>query len=134
MFSVFVVSAFVVGLPWGAAGVAAAYAISTSIALPFRWWYLARVSPIRWRDNAALQLPYLAAGAATAFVLWKWPVAVALPELGRVALALGVSYVFAVIATLFTESGRLGLAELSAMLKSSLAHFRAGRALKAPRM
>lgn len=60
------IAAFAVGLPWGALGVAAAYAISdTVLRLPVLWWWVGRKGPVRVRHLAGLALPY-AAGLAVA--------------------------------------------------------------------
>ncbi|MDB5456969.1 MAG: polysaccharide biosynthesis protein [Caulobacter sp.] len=64
------VAAFVAGLPWGAVGVAAAYALSdVFIRLPALWWYVGREGPVRTKQIWAIATPFLAAGAASAAVL-----------------------------------------------------------------
>ncbi|MBX9747127.1 MAG: lipopolysaccharide biosynthesis protein [Hyphomonadaceae bacterium] len=61
------VTAFVVGLRWGAVGVAAAFALSDLfVRMPALWWWATRRGPIRLSDLYLTAAPF-AAGAATAF-------------------------------------------------------------------
>ncbi|MDX2274474.1 MAG: lipopolysaccharide biosynthesis protein [Hyphomonadaceae bacterium] len=62
------VTAFVVGLRWGAVGVAAAFALSDLfVRMPALWWWATRRGPIRLADLYLSATPF-AAGAAIAFV------------------------------------------------------------------
>lgn len=59
---------FVVGLQWGAVGVAAAFGISDLlIRAPALWWWVTRRGPIRMTDLYLSAAPF-AAGAAVAFI------------------------------------------------------------------
>lgn len=61
---------FAAGLPWGAAGVAAAYAISGwLVRLPVLYWVVHRIGPVRMRDLLLLQLPLTVAAALLAGVV-----------------------------------------------------------------
>lgn len=63
------VTAFVVGLRWGAVGVAAAFALSDLfVRMPALWWWATRRGPIRLSDLCLSAAPF-AAGSATAFVV-----------------------------------------------------------------
>lgn len=63
------VTAFIVGLRWGAVGVAAAFALSDLfVRMPALWWWATRRGPIRMRDLYLSAAPF-AAGSATAFVV-----------------------------------------------------------------
>jgi len=53
--------AFVIGLPWGAVGVAAAYAISEFLRTPVMLWYATRTGPVSFADTGRAILPFLAA-------------------------------------------------------------------------
>lgn len=53
--------AFVIGLPWGAQGVAIAYAISELIRTPVLLWYATRAGPVSFSDTARAILPFVAA-------------------------------------------------------------------------
>jgi PST family polysaccharide transporter len=64
------VASFIVGLPWGAVGVAIAYAVSDYVVrLPATWWSTGRRGPIRTRDLVVTALPHAVATVATAVVL-----------------------------------------------------------------
>ncbi|MCW3797128.1 lipopolysaccharide biosynthesis protein [Sphingomonas sp. BN140010] len=52
--------AFVIGLPWGAVGVAMAYAVSELIRTPVMLWYATRVGPVRFGDMGRALVPFLA--------------------------------------------------------------------------
>jgi O-antigen/teichoic acid export membrane protein len=61
-----VMASFIVGLHWGAVGVAAAYAITEYILrLPVLYAVVGRAGPITARDMAEMQFPLLAAAALT---------------------------------------------------------------------
>lgn len=62
-------AAFVIGLRWGAIGVAAAFALSDLLLrMPVLWWWVTRRGPIRMLDLYASAAPF-AAGAAAAFLV-----------------------------------------------------------------
>ncbi|MBS0384446.1 MAG: lipopolysaccharide biosynthesis protein [Proteobacteria bacterium] len=64
------VLSFVAGLPWGAVGVAAAYALSdVLLRLPFLWWCVTRKGPISLMDLCREAAPFAAAGLACFGVL-----------------------------------------------------------------
>ena len=65
------VLSFIAGLPWGAVGVAAAYALSdVLLRLPFLWWWVTRTGPISFIDLCLEAAPFVASGAACLTVLW----------------------------------------------------------------
>ncbi|MCW3797591.1 lipopolysaccharide biosynthesis protein [Sphingomonas sp. BN140010] len=53
--------AFVIGLPWGATGVAMAYAFSELIRTPVMLWYASRSGPVSFADTGRAILPFVAA-------------------------------------------------------------------------
>src|ERR1019366_1222562 len=63
------VASFVIGLPYGAIGVATAYATSEYLRTPFFWWLLTRRGPIRPWDVFRAVLPQIASGVMSALVL-----------------------------------------------------------------
>lgn len=67
--SVTSVAAFVIGLRWGAVGVAAAFALSDILLrMPALWWWVTRRGPIRLSDLYLSAAPF-AAGSAAAFAV-----------------------------------------------------------------
>lgn len=104
--SVWISAAFVIGLPWGARGVAAAYAISELIRTPLLVWWVTRQGPVRWRDMAGAVLPFVPA-VALAFAM----VRLANMSLGWTPLALFllsavIAYATTVAGLLITKGGR----------------------------
>lgn len=64
------IAAFVAGLPWGALGVAAAYALSDLfIRMPIVWYWIGRKGPVRTRDLIGMAWPHVIANAAMAAVM-----------------------------------------------------------------
>jgi PST family polysaccharide transporter len=70
--AVLLVTSFVVGLPYGAVGVARAYAITcVFIQGPILWWAVTRIGPVRLRDMLTLLYPFAVAGiCAYAVLVW----------------------------------------------------------------
>ncbi len=59
------VLSFIVGLRWGAIGVAAAFALSdVLVRLPFLWWWVTRTGPIALMDLFLTAAPFAAGSAA----------------------------------------------------------------------
>jgi polysaccharide transporter, PST family len=60
------VASFIVGLRWGAIGVAAAFAISDVVVrLPFLWWWATRSGPIKQMDLYTSAAPFAAGSVAS---------------------------------------------------------------------
>lgn len=67
------VAAFAIGLPWGAVGVAAAYALSdVLIRMPVLWWWVGRAGPVRHRDLLEIMWPFAIALTGTLAVLYLY--------------------------------------------------------------
>ena len=64
------VIAFVVGLPYGAQGVAIAYAIGEILCTPFLWWYVTRRGPVRAGHVGRAIAPQFFSGIISALALW----------------------------------------------------------------
>ncbi len=64
------IAAFVIGLRWGAVGVAAAFALSdVLIRMPALWWWVTRKGPIKMVDLYGAAAPFAAASAVCFVVL-----------------------------------------------------------------
>ncbi|WP_167771355.1 lipopolysaccharide biosynthesis protein [Bradyrhizobium niftali] len=91
--AIMTVASFVIGLPWGAVGVAASYTIANYIALvPLIWIAAGRRGPVSCKDLINLAIPHVLAtlGAAAVLETIRFTVA-AITPLQMVAL-FGVSY------------------------------------------
>ncbi|HKR17801.1 lipopolysaccharide biosynthesis protein [Rhizorhapis sp.] len=66
------VAAFLIGLPWGATGVAAAYALSDMfIRMPIVWYWIGRRGPVATRDLIHMAWPHVVSNAIMAVVLYE---------------------------------------------------------------
>lgn len=108
------IAAFLAGLPWGAVGVAAAYALSdVFVRLPALWWYVGREGPVRTRQIWAIATPFILAGAVAAAALAGLRQVSSGHPLVDLVLAAGASY-------LAVGAALLALADGRAVLKESL--------------
>lgn len=111
------VAAFAIGLPYGAFGVALAYAVSEYLRTPFLWLYIGRRGPVRAADALRMSFPFV--GGAHLAVGILWAARPYLPQDPLPALVLGVllSYLLvAAFAALF-EPGRQTLGECLRLLR-----------------
>jgi PST family polysaccharide transporter len=84
------IASFIVGLPWGAVGVAAAYGASgLAIRAPLLLWYVSRSGPVRQRDLYGTFVLPLAAACAVACTVggFRMLTSIQQPTLGLVASA-----------------------------------------------
>lgn len=110
-------AAFVIGLPYGAFGVAMAYAASEYLRTPLLWLYVGRRGPVRAADIARAALPFIVGAHLAIGVLWA--TRPYLPDTPLAALILGtiLSYlVVAAIAALF-KAGRQTLGEFIRLVR-----------------
>lgn len=110
-------AAFFAGLPWGAVGVAACYAISDiAIRMPALYWLVGREGPVRTKDIYGVLVPNAVAILITgaALIAAKAVLVIGdLPLLGTLAL-LSYCVFWAVLA--FTKSGRNTFAQIARVL------------------
>jgi PST family polysaccharide transporter len=100
------VASFALGLPYGAEGVATAYAISEFLRTPFFWWVVTSRGPIRARAVVLAILPQIAATLMSALVLSAYSSAVAAPPLVQLAGGLLLSYTTAALMMCVSAAGR----------------------------
>ena len=109
--AVFCVAGFVIGLPYGPAGVAAVFAIGEFIRTPLLWGYATRTGPVRWRDAVRLAVPHLlGAFAALGVVRLVSHQMGAMPIL-VFGIALPLAYVMAYGTVALFPQGRTALRE-----------------------
>lgn len=119
MCSAITIAAFLAGLPFGAVGVAAAYALSFLISFPYLCWRLSCLGPVSFYDFIELQAPYLAAAAITYAILFLVPHGAG--DVARVLAAIFVSYAISLVALGFTALGRGTLLELASFMRAGFA-------------
>lgn len=118
--SVLVVLGFVIGLKFGAVGMAIAYAIAEYIKTPLLWMYIGRKGPVRTNDVLTSIGPFLLAAHGALLAAWlthKYVVAGTLVNLIISAMACVAAYLILVL--VFRNSRRLVL-ELLAIARSQL--------------
>jgi len=109
----------VAGLPWGATGVAASYAVADlCIATPLLFWYVGRRGPVRTVDFYRTIAPVVAASVcslATLFLCRPW--LSSLPSLiGRLSVAFGITAAVSLLVLSALPAGRLAIRSLTETL------------------
>jgi O-antigen/teichoic acid export membrane protein len=109
----------VAGLPWGATGVAASYAVADlCIATPLLFWYVGRRGPVRTIDFYRTIAPVSAASVcslATLFLCRSWLNAV--PNLlARLSIAFGITVAVSLLVLSALPAGRLAMRSLKETL------------------
>ena len=111
--------AVVAGLPYGALGVAAAYAVCEYLRTPLLWLYLGRTGPVRANDVLWAALPFVLGAHVVVAVLWAGKGLLAANPVAAVVIAMLLSYaICAALAALF-PAGRSTLGELCGLLGKS---------------
>ncbi|MDG2520308.1 lipopolysaccharide biosynthesis protein [Caulobacter segnis] len=106
------IAAFAAGLPWGAIGVAAAYALSDLfLRMPIVWWWVGRKGPVRTRALYVMAAPFAAGAAAAAALLAvarRFSTGIAIVDLMLLA---AIAYVGAWTVVLAFKGGRAAFAD-----------------------
>lgn len=71
--SVTTVASFLIGLPWGATGVAAAYALTDIVRSPILWWMAGVAGPVSTKRLFALAAPHFLSAAVAAGLIYLAP-------------------------------------------------------------
>ena len=100
------VASFVIGLPFGAVGVATAYAAAEYIRTPFLWRYATRQGPVGIKDVLAATLPAIGAAFATLLGLIMLRYSQILSGLPLLIVAGSMSYAIFTAALSLFPSGR----------------------------
>lgn len=126
--STLAVLSFLVGLPWGAVGVAASYTLSgIFLRTPILFWYVGREGPVHARDFYAAAAPVALATAPGALAMWGLQRALPTLHFAGILAVNAVSLFLLTLVTLWLlPSGR-------AMLRDLLSRARDLRALLAPK-
>ena len=106
------IASIIAGLPWGATGVAASYAIADlCIATPLLFWYVGRKGPVRTIDFYRAIAPVSAASVCSLAILFACrPWLNAVPTLFlRLSVALGITAAVSVLILSALPAGRLAM-------------------------
>ncbi|WP_299365158.1 lipopolysaccharide biosynthesis protein [uncultured Paracoccus sp.] len=113
-------AAFVIGLPYGAFGVALAYAISEYLRTPLLWLFVGRKGPVQARHILRTAMPFMLGAHIAVAVLWLLrPHLPAAPVPALIAAAMLAYLIVAGVAALF-PAGREALAEARALVQKLL--------------
>lgn len=112
------VASFLIGLPWGAFGVAVAFSlIGTFIRFPLLFWFTTRVGPVRMSDiYKAMVVPLLAASGVLG-AIYGFRHVVALSPLAGVASSAVIALLATAIVFLVTPKGRTGISDLRLIVR-----------------
>lgn len=115
---VMAIIAIVGGLPWGAVGVAASYAITgLLIRTPLLFWWVSRGGAVRTSDFYRTMAPsaYASVGALLALLAFRYWVSISDPRIGlAIAFAIAVAVTLLIFAAL--PKGRLALRDFKDLL------------------
>lgn len=109
----------VAGLPWGATGVAASYAVADlCIATPLLFWYVGRRGPVRTSDFYRTIAPVSAACVCSLAILFLCrPWLTAVPSLvARLSIAFGITVAVSLLVLSALPAGRLAMLSLKETL------------------
>lgn len=116
------VVAFLIGLPYGALGVAVAYAASEYIRTPLLWWYATRRGPVNTLGIMPAILPQVISAAVTAAALYYLQALAIGPDILILTIGLTLSYgVYALTMSLF-DHGRKTLGRTAMFAGHFLLH------------
>lgn len=101
------IAGFVLGLPYGARGVAFGYGLGEIIRVPLAWWYVGRKGPVRMHDLAMSVAPQFTGSLASGLVLWGlWGAVSGISPWLLLAIGLVLSYAAMIGTTACFSSGR----------------------------
>ncbi|WP_185829315.1 lipopolysaccharide biosynthesis protein [Sphingomonas ginkgonis] len=124
--SIYTVVAFLIGIRWGAVGVAMAYAISEGIRTPLMVWYATSEGPIRFKDATATTLPFVLA-AIVCFVLTRGLLLTQLDETSPLLFTVTTGillYLVTIPILMINHAGREFLREIFTAVGNMLRRFR----------
>lgn len=115
------IGAFVVGLPWGAVGVAAAFALSdVLLRLPALWWWVTRKGPISQFDLYRAAAPFAAGSAACFAVLLAVQRLPFTNDIAQLVVSVIAAYASSWAAVALFATGRKTLADSVHLVRNEL--------------
>ncbi|TNC49153.1 lipopolysaccharide biosynthesis protein [Rubellimicrobium rubrum] len=126
--AVIAVGSFLLGLPYGAFGVAVAYAVSETLKSPILWVVACRKGPIRLGDVVRSCGPMMLAAYGSLAAAWWIKSDLGDGPLQTLTLALALCYIVFILLILPFSSGRSTLREAGALLRQLATRFRRAQA------
>jgi PST family polysaccharide transporter len=116
------VLSFVIGLPWGAFGIAAAYSLGgIFLRTPILLWWVGRSGPVKTVDFYRMAAPYLVSGLAAAAALFAFrPLAETLHPVVALVGSAVIALVAAILSLSVSAQGRASLADARLVLSRRL--------------
>lgn len=111
------IAAFVIGLPYGALGVALAYAVSEYVRTPFLWFYVGRRGPVRAGDVVRMGFPFVVGAHLTVAILWAARPYLPQAPLPTLLLAAVLAYLLVICFAALFEPSRRTLQECLRLLR-----------------
>lgn len=113
------IASFIIGLPWGAFGVALAYSlVGIFVRTPILLWYVGRKGPVRTVDFYSVAWPpFLAAMGSGAGLLALRQVTIFVHPIANLALSIPVAVASALLVIVSFGRGRAILVDVGALLK-----------------
>ena len=111
------IGGFIIGLPFGAVGVAAAYALTECFRTPYCWWYVCRKGPVRFGHVWQVFTPLLAGGAVSFILLYFLKHGVMIAPLLQLCVGLVLAYLSVIMVMSFFPQGRIILASTVVLVK-----------------
>ncbi len=109
-------AAFLVGLPYGALGVAIAYAASEYLRTPFLWMYIGRKGPLTAMDMLRAGGPFVLGGHVALAAVWMAKPMLPDGDIAAALIATLLAYAVAGAVALLFPAGRAALGEALKML------------------
>ena len=103
---------YFVGLPWGAVGVAMAFACGEIIKAPFYFWWATRRGPVQLGQIVSASAPFALAAVASWAAVWGLCKALPIAPFPLVLLCGLVSYAVALLTVSLTPQGRTCLGDV----------------------
>ncbi|MBZ9676456.1 lipopolysaccharide biosynthesis protein [Mesorhizobium sp. ES1-1] len=106
------VLAFIIGLPYGALGVAIAYAVSEYLRTPFLWLYIGKTGPLRAIDMLRAATPFVLGAHLALAAVWFARSILPEPRLAALVAAVVLSYAVTFAVAMLFAAGREAMREV----------------------
>lgn len=116
----FAVTAFGIGIAWGALGIAIAYSVSEYLKTPVLWRYVGRSGPVGPGDVIRSAGPFVLGAHAAVVTIWVVKPLLPMPALAGLIVAGLVSYAVTLLVAIAFPAGRATLLEAAGLVTGML--------------